>query len=376
MKTRSLRLLIISLSLILFTGSALAQNEKPAEGQNTQAPAVTASADGAAARFASSGQVLQIRLEIYSAAGELVFDSGLRPGSVIDWKVSDAARPVTDGSYLTVVTIRDFNNKFGQRLGKIDVQAGQLTLGVATRAELNAAQSQTLGARRKAQRIEAEGNDESLTVLRQGKERSTVVAGHDGEGGQLTSTSGALTLSTGDFFAGKEKEQMRVTPEGRVGIGTANPQATLDVAGTISARDGIRFGDGSVLTSANALKGTNSVGLVAAAPVGGTEANISGSGTTGRIVKWNNGPTGVAGDSIMTEANGHIGIGTAAPNSELHVMGSVELGNATGVGVNPTITNPSRTAGFAQVQFYPASGANVAQSFAVIPRGTGQPNNR
>ncbi|HWT02726.1 MAG TPA: tail fiber domain-containing protein, partial [Pyrinomonadaceae bacterium] len=34
------------------------------------------------------------------------------------------------------------------------------------------------------------------------------------------------------------------------------------------------------------------------------------------------------------------------------------------------------TAGFAQVQFYPASGANVAQSFAVIPRGTGQPNNR
>ncbi|HEY0375784.1 MAG TPA: tail fiber domain-containing protein [Pyrinomonadaceae bacterium] len=375
MTTRPFRLLIITLSLILFTGGALAQNEKPVEAQTTQTPAVTASADGAAARFAASGQVLQVRLEIYSAAGELVFDSGLRAGSAIDWKAADAAKPVADGSYLTVVTVRDFNNKFGQRLGTMNVQAGQLTLGVATKAELSPAQSQTLNARRKAQKIEAEGNIESLTVLRQGKDRSAVVAAHDGESGQLTSTSGALTLRTGDFFAGKEREQMRVTPDGRVGIGTTEPQATLDVAGTIQARDGIRFGDGSVLTSANALKGTNG-GLVIGAPTAGTTANISGAGTTGRIVKWTNGPTGVAGDSVITELNGNVGIGTATPNSELHVMGSIELGNETGVGVNPTITNPSRTAGFAQVQFYPATGANVAQSFSVVPRGTGQPNNR
>ncbi len=377
MTTRPFRLLIITLSLILFTGSALAQNEKPVEAQaTTQAPAVTASADGTAVRFAASGQVLQVRLEVFSAAGELVFDSGLRAGSVIDWKAADATKPVADGSYLTVVTVRDFNNKFGQRLGTMNVQAGQLTLGIATKAELNAAQSQTLNARRKSQKIEAEGNNESLTVLRQGKERSTVVAAHDGETGQLTSTSGALTLRTGDFFAGKEREQMRVTPDGRVGIGTPNPQATLDVAGTISARDGIRFGDGSVLTSANALKGSN--GGVALAAVGGTTENISGSGTTGKIVKWNNGPTGVAGDSVMTELNGNIGIGTATPNSPLTVMGSIELGPgaAGGVGVNPTITNPSRTAGFAQVQFYPASGVDVATSFSVVPRGSGQANNR
>jgi hypothetical protein len=377
MKTRSITLLIITLSLILFTGSVLAQNEKPVESQSTQtqAPAVTASADGSAVRFAASGQVLQVRLEVYSATGELVFDSGLRNGSVIDWKAADATKPVADGSYLTVVTVRDFNNKFGQRLGTMNVQAGQLTLGVATKTELSPAQSQSLSARRKAQKIEAEGNNESLTVLRQGKERSTVVAAHDGQNGQLTSTSGALTLSTGDFFAGKEHEQMRVTPDGRVGIGTTNPQATLDVAGTISARDGIRFGDGSVLTSANALKGTN--GGVALAAVGGTTENISGSGTTGKIVKWTNGPTGVAGDSIITELNGKIGIGTATPNNALHVVGSVELeAAANGVGVNPTITNPSRTAGFAQVQFYPASGVDVATSFSVVPRGSGQANNR
>src|SRR5215203_188924 len=99
MTTRLFRLLIITLSLSLFTGSALAQNEKPIENQNTQAAAVTASADGAGVRFAASGQVLQVRLEIYSASGELVFDSGLRSGSVIDWKAADATKPVTDDSY-------------------------------------------------------------------------------------------------------------------------------------------------------------------------------------------------------------------------------------------------------------------------------------
>jgi hypothetical protein len=43
---------------------------------------------------------------------------------------------------------------------------------------------------------------------------------------------------------------MRVTPDGRVGIGTDKPDDALDVAGTIRARGGIRFDDGTVLTSA------------------------------------------------------------------------------------------------------------------------------
>ncbi len=32
--------------------------------------------------------------------------------------------------------------------------------------------------------------------------------------------------------------QVRITPEGQVGIGTDKPEATLDVAGTIRARSG------------------------------------------------------------------------------------------------------------------------------------------
>jgi hypothetical protein len=53
---------------------------------SSSAPAVTASASESGARFAAPGEVLQMRLQIYSAAGDQVFDSGARTGGVIDWK--------------------------------------------------------------------------------------------------------------------------------------------------------------------------------------------------------------------------------------------------------------------------------------------------
>ena len=62
-----------------------------------------------------------------------------------------------------------------------------------------------------------------------------------------------MTFRTGNVFSNQEQEQMRITSEGRVGIGTKTPQATLDVAGTIKARGGIHFDDGSVLSSAKGL---------------------------------------------------------------------------------------------------------------------------
>jgi len=103
--------------------------------------------------------------------------------------------------------------------------------------------------------------------LKEGKERAAVVTAHDGTDGQVNSTSGSLTFRTGNVFSNQDQEQMRITPEGRVGIGTKAPETTLDVAGTIKARGGIQFNDGSVLSSAkdapaagagaNNLSGTN-----------------------------------------------------------------------------------------------------------------------
>ena len=193
-----------------------------------------------AVRMIAHGETLQIRMEIYSAAGELVSDSGLRQGSMIDWKQSDATQPLIDGSYRVVVTVKDFKGTLNQRVAELTLQGGQLKLQIHKRDENQKSAKTTEG-------------DDSISILREGKERAVLVNAHDGTDGQVSSTTGALTFRTGNVFSNQDQEQMRVTPDGRVGIGTKTPETTLDVAGTIKARGGIQFDDGSVLNSAKSL---------------------------------------------------------------------------------------------------------------------------
>ncbi|HJZ67412.1 MAG TPA: hypothetical protein VKF81_04635, partial [Blastocatellia bacterium] len=49
--------------------------------------------------------------------------------------------------------------------------------------------------------------------------RTTTVIAHNGEEGQITRGKGALSFRIGDFFSGKDVEQMRLTAEGNLGIG-------------------------------------------------------------------------------------------------------------------------------------------------------------
>jgi len=79
------RITIIALLLLLvFTTTMYAQD--PAATQPAPVSSVTGSvtSDGAV-RMIAHGESLQIRMEIYSATGELVSDSGLRNGNIIDF---------------------------------------------------------------------------------------------------------------------------------------------------------------------------------------------------------------------------------------------------------------------------------------------------
>ncbi len=312
--------LLIILSLILFATSASAQTKAAPQVSQTSTPVVTAAASAEGIRFVSPASVSQMRLEIYTANGELVFDSGARQGSILNWKKTDVSQPLADGSYLSVVTVKDFQGKLRQRTAVISSQSGQVTISRLRQEELTAAQSQTLSASRQAQKIETTESNESLTVISEGKERSITVTAHDGQDGQVTSTSGALTLRTGDVFSGTDKEQVRITPEGRVGIGTDSPEATLDVAGTVRARGGIVFEDGTVLTSAASVGNQKSLAM-SRLDVTSNTSNLApaGSGTTNRLTKWTDGANSVMGDSVITESSGNIGIGTSSPINALEV---------------------------------------------------------
>jgi hypothetical protein len=95
-------------------------------------------------------------------------------------------------------------------------------------------------------------------------------------------------------FSNEDKEQLRITPGGPVGIGTKSPEATLDVAGTIKARS-IQFDDGSVIESARAKD-------TAPSASGGAGGNLSGT----NIITAINDPatTGVINDNRISATVG------------------------------------------------------------------------
>src|SRR5215213_3631346 len=223
---------IAILVLLVFTTTAYGQNPPAIQPGPVSTVTGSVSADGTV-RMIAHGEALQIRMEVYSAAGELVSDSGLRQGSIVDWKQTDAVQATPDGTYLVVITVKDFKGSLNQRMAALSLQAGQLQLQNQPRNQVTTAQLQTVETRREGKKITIDDVDNAISILRDGKERAVVVAGHDGADGQVSSTSGSLTFRTGNVFSNSEQEQMRITPEGRVGIGTKTPEATLDVAGTV-----------------------------------------------------------------------------------------------------------------------------------------------
>jgi hypothetical protein len=316
MKTR--RFFTIALAIALFFSAASyraqAQNQSGAV-TNASAMTLTASTTGARVRFTTPSTVVQIRLEVYSATGRKVFDNELRGGNVLDWHLHDGqAEPLADGAYLCVVTVKSLLGKLTQTIASLLVEKSIATIHATNASQMTPQQAETIGP--------LEENP-ALTVIKAEEHPATTVVAHNGEEGQIIRGQGALSFRLGDFFSGKDSEQMRLTAEGNLGIGISQPQARLDVDGFVRATQGIVFPDGSVQFSAS----SKTFGPLSLRPgqfqkkfAPGQEhlsPNIGGTGTTGRIPKWIDGANGILGDSLITEANGNIGIGTPSPQSGL-----------------------------------------------------------
>lgn len=344
------RVLSISTSVLLLGGPVLAQN---AAGQRGEAPgpAVAASSTASGVRFVAPGAARSVRLEVYTAAGERLFDSGFRAGGILDWD----GQGLADGSYLCVLTAEDLGGQSSRRLSSVTVASGRATLGKDGDEQLKVSYAQAITAA-------GIGQDEISAAGRAKKSSALTVTAHDGTDGQVTSTTGALTFRTGDVLSGKEQEQMRVTPEGRVGIGTTTPEDTLDVAGTIRARGGIRFDDGTVLTSAGGVRsGTNVFSTSTVAADGQTTANLAGTGTANKLAKWLDG-AGTLGDSVISESGGNVGIGTTNPNPN----GVLHVNKSQPTGTSLFVTNDSTGAGALSSLRAGLDPANYAADYASL----------
>ncbi len=107
---------------------------------------------------------------------------------------------------------------------------------------------------------------------------------------------------------------MRLTPDGKLGLGTS-PAQKLDVAGTVQMT-GFKMPSGAangyVLTS-----DANGVGTWQAA----ANSGIGGSGSSNYLAKFATATT--IANSVIYESNSNIGIGTAFPNFKLTVQGDI-----------------------------------------------------
>jgi len=104
--------------LLIIASSVLAQQTQPsvALSAKLQHRQVLASASGGGLRFSALGELLQMRLEVIGPAGDVVFDSQVKPGNVIDWRGVDAqGQRLSNGTYLCMVTVKDADGKETKR---------------------------------------------------------------------------------------------------------------------------------------------------------------------------------------------------------------------------------------------------------------------
>ena len=320
------RLIGGSLFVFVLAGTALAQEirapiDTPREpvAPIPAAPLVTAAATAKRVRFVSPGTVVQLRLEVYNETGQKLFDTELHGGNVLDWPLQDGAgQRLAAGSYACVLTIKSLSGRLSQRVGLVTVNDKKAAIEAAGGAQLSTAQQQTIGP--------VEGNT-AFTVLQESEAEAITAVTHDGTEGQLARTRGALSFRLGDFLSGKDEEQMRLTAEGNLGIGTDSPQAKLDVAGVIRTSKGIEIANG---TDGNVTKLTTTAtgGLQQTLADGTVVANVSGAGTQDKIAKWTAIP-GELGDSVITETGGRVGIGVTNPTYRLVVGPDIGPGLTT-----------------------------------------------
>jgi hypothetical protein len=253
----------IALGLLfsLFLFSAARAQTQPS-GNKPAAPVVTATASSRQVRYVCMGEVQQTRLQVFSADGAEVFDSDFRLGNLIDWQLLDQqGSHLADGSYLFIVTVKDFADRLTQKYGTAVVEQEQVYLEQTRRDGLPQAQAAALESNRQA---------EALTPV---------------------DRIGAAGLN-------------------RATTATSIESSPATVAPSPSTVEGSKSSGGAIIKSSSLT-------------IGG--ANISGTGTTNKLAKWND-TAGTLVDSALTEVGGNLGVGVASPNYKLVVGPTLQSG--------------------------------------------------
>jgi hypothetical protein len=342
----TMKQIIFASGLVFALLAIAAAQESTSTTAQTTSLTITAAASGERVRITAPSSVVQMHVEVYAASGEKLFDQEIRGGNVFDWHLQDGqAQRLAPGNYVCVVTAKSISGKLTQKIGTVSVEEKSVSVQPAESQQLSAPQAQTIGP--------VEENS-SWTIPTKDEPQTPTVIANDGTDGQMIRGRGALTFRIGNFFSGVDQEQMRLTEEGSLGIGTSEPKAKLDVAGTIRAE---RF-----LVAKPKLAGVDKTDTLAADAVDLVQPLIAGTGTLNHIAKWT--PDGsTLGDSgiFETAVGGLVGIGTASPNAKLTVNANSGIPPIAPLGVIAHFVNANENNTFLTADSY--GNANLHSDF-------------
>ncbi len=322
----------------------------------TTAPLITGKSRTERVRFTAPSGVVQIKLEVISETGAPFFEIA-RNGNILDWELkSSAGERLTQGTFVCKVTVQTVSGKSNSRMGNIVITNGKATL--KPKATLTDGQQLIVGS------IE---DGALLIVLPDDDIPSATVVGHDGINGQITSTTGDLTFRTGDVYGGTEKEQMRITTDGKIGVGTEDPQATLDVVGSFRVSDGVRFSDGTSIIASN--------GRLRVRSADGSEApTAAGTGTLNRLAKWaETGGAGTLIDAGGSESGGLTFFGLNNSNQVAPLFGGASAFHVFEIGATGSKSPLTLAGGSGVMEFWRDLGAGVGNPAAAVGFGMARP---
>jgi hypothetical protein len=382
----------ILLPLLIFS-TALAQTRQTTQSSDGQGATmiVTVTASTARMRCATLGEVKQTRLQVFSADGTQIFDSDFKLGNLIDWPLIDQQGVhLTDGTYLFLITVKDFSDHLTQKYGSAFLEDGQVFLEQTGKDGLPTAQATALNANQLAAVLTsidrigvAAGLNRTTTTTTDGG--TTIDAAPSGKKNTATSkptTGGENIAGTGAqnkiakwIDNAATLGDSNIFDNGNIGIGTSSPATKLDLVGTLTLRNtlsspGFKVGDrasapgtqmvyGAAPGSPFSVLNTFVQGSTLAAPTisqfsawtsdidtdpnnatqftfvhfptqGGVISTVAyGTATANKISIQPNWNGSAAPTALVVNTNGNVGIGTSNPQVKLDVAGDISvLGNA------------------------------------------------